>query len=93
MYVPQQALIANAVQSKMALERLTRAALAYTQQVGTPNFLSPDATAARSKALSAGSTVADFDLGKMLAPKTLVSIKASHPIHPSGWSVVGARKY
>ena len=97
LYVSQQAIQTNAYQARIGLDKLVRIAMIYATSVGMPAFGSDaaDSVDARKRALNAGADVEDVAIGHLLGnPRierrpTLPSIH----VHPSGWGVVGARRW
>ena len=97
MYVSPQAMHTNAIQARVALERLVHAGGAYTYGVSEPNWTAlRDSNAnlgeARGAIMDAGSQVEDHDVGMIMrraiqgAP---TRSRLSTHRHASGWEVVG----
>ena len=91
MYVSHLSIRTNATQARISLARLVGAACAYAARVPVPRFLDDAANTeqARWDALTAAEAVEDSDV--VGRPVTLVRNVLAAPIHPSGWSVIGAR--
>lgn len=98
MYVAPQAMHTNAIQARVALERLVHGAVAYAYSVAAPNLAvleaqEADVLEARAKMLTEGSNVAEHDVGRWLtqmnAPRPRRPLRTWQ--HESGWGIVGAR--
>ena len=98
MYVAPQAMHTNAIQARVALERLVHGAVAYAYSVAAPNMAVLEAQdaevlEARAKMLADGSNVAEHDVGRWLtqmnAPRPRRPLRTWQ--HESGWGIVGAR--
>ena len=97
MYVSPQAMHTNAIQARVALERLVHAGGAYTYSVSEPNWTElkhkeANLGDARAAIMNAGSQVQDHDVGLIMrnaiqgAP---MRSRLSTHRHESGWAVVG----
>ena len=97
MYVSPQAMNTNAMQARVALERLVHAGGAYTYSVSEPSWTAlrdknADLGEARAAIMDAGSQVEDHDVGMIMrraiqgAP---TRSRLSTHRHASGWEVVG----
>jgi hypothetical protein len=97
LYISQQAIQTNAYQARIGLDKLVRIATIYAQSVSGPEFVRPDSMAARSEAMNAGAGVQDVAIGHLLGNPRLtdgsVKLVPSVHVHPSGWGVVGARRF
>ena len=97
MYVSPQAMHTNAVQARVALERLVHAGGAYTYSVSEPNWTAlkdvHDALGkARAAIMDAGSQVEDHEVGMIMRRAiqgTPTRSRLSTHRHASGWEVVG----
>jgi hypothetical protein len=97
MYVSPQAMNTNAIQARVALERLVHASGAYTMSVSAPNWTAlrhknSDLGKARAAIMDAGSSVEDHAVGMMMRRAlhgTPMQSRLSTHRHASGWEVVG----
>ena len=97
MYVSPQAMQINAVQARVALERLVHAGGAYTYSVSQPSWealkdKNADLGEARAAIMDAGSRVEDRDVGLIMRQAirgTPTRSRLSTHRHESGWSIVG----
>ena len=97
MYVSPQAMHTNAMQARVALERLVHAGGAYTYSVSEPNWTAlkdvHDALGkARAAIMDAGSQVEDHEVGMIMRRAiqgTPTRSRLSTHRHASGWEVVG----
>jgi hypothetical protein len=97
MYVSPQAMNTNAIQARVALERLVHASGAYTMSVSAPNWTAlrhknSDLGKARAAIMNAGSSVEDHAVGMMMRRAlhgTPMQSRLSTHRHASGWEVVG----
>ena len=97
MYVAPQAMHTNAIQARVALERLVHGAVTYAYVVPGPNLAAleaPDSEVLkeRAKMLTAGSNVAEHDVGRLMRQAVLARPRPlSTWRHESGWEIVGQR--
>ena len=93
MYVSQSAIQTNAIQGRVALERLATMAVLYAARVGTPDFEGGED--ARTDTINAGTHVEDVNVGgAMLAASYMPERNLlQRAVHPSGWSAVGFRRF
>jgi hypothetical protein len=97
MYVSPQAMNTNAIQARVALERLVHASGAYTMSVSAPNWTAlldknSNLGKARAAIMDAGSSVEDHAVGMMMRRAlhgTPMQSRLSTHRHASGWEVVG----
>ena len=92
MYVSQSAIQTNAIQGRIALERLATMAVLYAAHVGTPNFEGGEDS--RKQTINAGAYVEDVNVGRAMRAAAYVPERnlLDAAIHPSGWSAVGFRR-
>jgi len=93
MYVSQSAIQTNAIQGRVALERLATMAVLYAARVGAPDFEGGEG--ARRRTVDAGTRIEDVNVGSAMraaayAPERNLLDAA---IHPSRWSAVGFRRF
>ena len=97
MYVGVQAMNTNAMQARVALERLVHVGGAYTYAVREPSWLTlkdqdADVSKARAAIMNAGSEVEDHAVGMMM--RRTIHGTPTRPLlsthqHSSGWAMVG----
>ena len=95
MYVSAQSLHTNAIQARVALQRLAAAAVAYVISVTVPRWAALDLQDARDEAMNAGARIEDHTIGVVMrqaltGPASTSSALSTHR-HSSGWEVVGLR--
>ena len=92
MYVSQAAIQTNAIQGRIALERLATMAVLYAARVGAPSFEGGEE--ARRQTINAGTYVEDVNVGSAMRAAAYVPERnlLDAAIHPSGWSAVGFRR-
>ena len=99
MYVAPQAMHTNAIQARVALERLVHGAGAYTYAVSPPDWATLTLSTsslrdARDKVMDQGSQLEEHQIGLLIRQATRgPAVKSSLTTHRhgSGWGVVGMR--
>ena len=97
MYVGVQAMNTNAIQARVALERLVHVGGAYTYSVSEPSWTAltdegADVSKARAAIMNAGSEVEDHAVGMLM--RRAIHGTPTRPLlsthrDASGWGVVG----
>jgi hypothetical protein len=92
MYVSQVMIMTNALQARVALERLVSVAMVYCSRCPLPSFEAPDRgalTTNRENAMSAGELITDRMIGEYVSQTQVAEgVPRLHaPISESGWGV------
>jgi len=96
LYVSAQAVQVNAIQARIALERLTLLAGLYASRVPAPTYDDPGL--GREALLDAGAEIQDIDVGAALrGPAVGIPVHSGFnalqkEVHPSGWGWEGGRR-
>ena len=95
MYVSAQSLHTNAIQPRVALQRLAAASAAYVISVTVPRWTALNLQDARDEAMNAGAQIEDHTIGVVMRQALVGSASTSSALsthrHESGWEVVGLR--
>jgi hypothetical protein len=93
MYVSQSAIQTNAIQGRIALERLATMAVLYAARVGAPDFAGGEG--ARARTVDAGTRIEDVNVGHAMRAAAYVPERnlLDAAVHPSGWSATGFRRF